>query len=354
MVRIKLTNKEFKKKLYLKFGDRVVNIEPYQGSATKIRFRCLVNKEHPDFYRAPNNMLNSVYCCPLCSSQQWKHNSITEKEFESRLLSITGGAITNIESIKDVQTPILFHCNRNLNHEDWKMRPAKVLYLHKGKYRSGCPKCNKYHRSRGEQFIGSILDLNKISYEYQYPFYFRNHHHNGDFYLPNYHLAIEADGSQHYDEDSPWYRGELDRDKDDYYRLHNIKVLRIKQEDFFINNIIDILEPLLKVRLKIPTEFDLPIFLQFSKMVEYYKTHDLTETARVFKMSKPTVYNSFRQITGTTKGKYKESQYNQIEIADYYLCHNLAETLEHFNIRSDQLQKFFKNIYGTTKTKYLK
>jgi hypothetical protein len=52
-----------------------------------------------------------------------------------------------------------------------------------------------------------------------------------DFWLPEYNLLIEADGSQHWDTNSKYYdkrQLELDSIKNDYCKLNNIELLRIK------------------------------------------------------------------------------------------------------------------------------
>lgn len=96
--------------------------------------------------------------------------------------------------------------------------------------------CGCIHKSHNEHYIENILKDEDILYEAQYrfencknikplPF---------DFYLPNYNVAIEYDGRQHY-EPINFFGGDLDfqkrqnndRIKNDFCKANNIQLIRI-------------------------------------------------------------------------------------------------------------------------------
>lgn len=114
-----------------------------------------------------------------------------------------------------------------------------------GQYR--CTKCTSYY-SRIELKVGKWLDKKHIEYRRQKTFddcinpktkrklFF-------DYYLPKYNVCIEVDGAQHYkpvkfcnnenyDEDE-YFKSlqERDRIKTEYCKNHNIKLIRIKQNE---------------------------------------------------------------------------------------------------------------------------
>lgn len=96
----------------------------------------------------------------------------------------------------------------------------------------GCPKCKS---SRLENKIKLFLERNNIIYIYQYfPLFLRNGrtHQSLDFYLPDYNIAIECQGMQHFKavelfggEEQLKKQKELDYNKKKLCEDNNIKVL---------------------------------------------------------------------------------------------------------------------------------
>lgn len=60
----------------------------------------------------------------------------------------------------------------------------------------GCPYCN--HLSKGEEYVKNVLNELGINYIRQYCIKTDKRHYSIDFYLPEYNLAIEYNGEQHY------------------------------------------------------------------------------------------------------------------------------------------------------------
>lgn len=97
----------------------------------------------------------------------------------------------------------------------------------------GCPKCYQF-KSLGEQKIRNYLDEKQISYIPQKTFAPLNKtKYRFDFFLPDYNLAIEYQGEQHF-RDNQFFKEELntiqkrDNIKRQYCQTNNIELLEIK------------------------------------------------------------------------------------------------------------------------------
>lgn len=101
----------------------------------------------------------------------------------------------------------------------------------------GCPKCYQF-KSQGEKIIRDFLEEHDISYVPQKTFAPLNKSkYRFDFYLPDYNLAIEYQGEQHY-RDNGYFKDRLDiiqkRDniKREYCKKEGIDLLEISYKDF--------------------------------------------------------------------------------------------------------------------------
>lgn len=109
----------------------------------------------------------------------------------------------------------------------------------------GCPKCYQF-KSVGEQRIRDYLDKHQIQYIPQKTFAPLNKSkYRFDFFLPQYNLAIEYQGEQHY-RDNGYFKDRLktvqtrDLIKKEYCIANNIELLEIKYTE--LNNISAILD----------------------------------------------------------------------------------------------------------------
>lgn len=109
----------------------------------------------------------------------------------------------------------------------WSVRPADIIHGD-----SHCPKC-RTRQSLGEQKIAKILTLLNISFKEQEPLL--NSRQKFDFFLPDYNIAIEYNGRQHY-EYSPFFHKdqegfikykERDIKKQQYCKDNNIELITI-------------------------------------------------------------------------------------------------------------------------------
>ena len=217
----------------------------YNGSLIKSKFIC---KEHGEFYMSPNNFL-SGHSCPKCAkNSRYNKDEIIERlnnlygekysydipdnpryddyiivnciehgEFKIKLGSLLSGKgcrkcaknkpMTTSEYVGrckkimpentifdkteyiNFQTKTLFTCPI---HGDFRLYPSQAL---KG---YGCQECNI--KSLLEQSVENYLKENNISFEKQKTFDWLVYKKNQklDFYLPEYKIAIECQGEQHF------------------------------------------------------------------------------------------------------------------------------------------------------------
>lgn len=76
----KKTNEEFLKKLEEKGRFDIKPLEEYKGAHEKILFECLRDKNHPNWYTEPANILSGSKC-PHCR----EHPYISRYDFEQKL-----------------------------------------------------------------------------------------------------------------------------------------------------------------------------------------------------------------------------------------------------------------------------
>lgn len=147
----------------------------------------------------------------------------------------------NIEIIDDYidsQTDIRYKCKKCGNISSAK--PGKIIS-------NGCG-CKRCHSSSGEIVIEEYLKKFKIKYNKEFCF---NDCRDVrvlrfDFYLPQFNIAIEYDGRQHY-EAIDYFGGEKsykqtvkhDNIKDEYCQKHDIKLIRIP---YFCTDIYSLLD----------------------------------------------------------------------------------------------------------------
>ena len=155
----------------------------YIDAKTKV---CIICPIHGKFYQTPNSHLMGRGCFE-CGLLSCKPKSLTTEEFIEKARKIHGDKY-DYSKVKYVNTytKICIICPK---HGEFWQTPNCHL---NGK---GCPLCNESHLERDIRFL---FDNNKINYEYRK----RNFDWlNGlelDFYLPDYNVAIECQGIQHF------------------------------------------------------------------------------------------------------------------------------------------------------------
>ena len=187
----------------------------YVNATTKV---CIICPKHGEFWQRPSDHL-SGYGCPHCKGKAKR----TTKWFIEKAKETHGNKYDySMVEYKGCRTPIKILCP--IHGEFWQV-PYKHL---QGR---GCPYCNESHL---EKEVRNALDRNKIRYVYQCNKSNLNwlKLQSLDFYLPEYKIAIECQGLQHYapieyfgGEEKFSYTKELDRKKKKLCKENGIKLL---------------------------------------------------------------------------------------------------------------------------------
>lgn len=189
----------------------------YTDSKTKV---CIICPKHGEFWQTPNSHLNG-HGCDKCKIDK---SRLSEEMFKtkSKIIHRNYYIYDNVKYVNN-HTQIEIICPK---HGSFYMLPKSHL---EGK---GCFKCNQ---SWMEREICNLLDKNNIRYEQEKTFkWLKNNNFNLflDFYLPDYNIAIECQGEQHF-KPIDFYGGEekfkkvLENDllKISLCNKHNINVL---------------------------------------------------------------------------------------------------------------------------------
>lgn len=304
-----LTQKEFDKRMK-KIHPDIKVLTGYKNSQTKVNCKCLIDEY--EWATTPNKLLHAKHGCPKCG----KSLPLTNKEFVSQMEKINP-FIEIIGEYINSNTPIKCRCK--IDGNEWMARPyhlkkgekcpicarrenakklskdiitfkkemkelndtieilsdeyinerEKVECLCKKCGRTwkatptnllrdrGCPSCKS---SKGERKIEQWLKENNLVFfrEYKFEDCKDKRRLPFDFFLPEYNLALEYDGRQHYE---PVTFGGIsekraiklfeenkkrDKIKEEYCANNGINFLRISYKNF--DNIFQILEQQLKGR----------------------------------------------------------------------------------------------------------
>lgn len=187
------TTKEFVEKSKTIHSDKNYDysLSIYTNQKTKITIICPI---HGTFEQMPKEHLAGKIC-KQCSIDNRK---TTVGEFIRKSIiihkDINGNDKYDYSNVVYVNmyTKVDIICEK---HGLFKQTPTKHLCG------QGCPCCKN---SKGEDKINSFLKENKILFETQKTFYDCINTKTGrllkfDFYLPDYNLCVEFDGSQHYE-----------------------------------------------------------------------------------------------------------------------------------------------------------
>ena len=207
----------------------------------KIPIKC--KKCDKIFYQTIANHFRNKHSCPYCNPPKLSLKDIkkiisenllkTIKTFNIKIKLITKINQNWYQNYKGINNEYLEFCCPI--HGKYK----KILNdkSHSQEYRYLCPKCSKeINESKGEREIRLWLEKNNIKFiqEYKVP----DSNLRFDFYLPDYNLAIEYDGIQHF---KSKYEFNLNQFKETKQRdflknklcfIYKINLLRIPYWDF--------------------------------------------------------------------------------------------------------------------------
>ena len=188
---VKYTIKEYKEKIEGIFGgDIVVLSDEYVNAHTPLKFLC---KKHGEFETKPYYLLQG-HTCPECGKEiSLSKIKFTKEEILNRFYGKHGDEYDYSEfEYIGYNIPSVFICHKKnkkgKEHGKFLQTPHSHINGH------GCPICNA---SKLEKEIMRFFDDEGIDYEFQ-KMYDWLVLQRLDFYLPQYNIAIECQGEQHY------------------------------------------------------------------------------------------------------------------------------------------------------------
>jgi hypothetical protein len=158
----------------------------YVNGHTKV---CIICPVHGEFWQTPNNHVRNRNC-PKCG-QIATHDkqALTTEQFIAKAKEVHGEKYdySNVKYVNN-HTEVCIICHE---HGEFWQKPMKHLVGH------GCIKCGE---SKLESEVRVLLEENNIDYvqECDYTVFKWLKRQKLDFFLPEYNVAIECQGEQHY------------------------------------------------------------------------------------------------------------------------------------------------------------
>ena len=165
--------------------DKIEVLEEYYTNATPILVKC--KKCGYEWKIKPSHLLQNQLCRKCANEEKKKTNIQFILDLERKGLL---DDVLPLEDYKSCKEKILFKCLKCGG--EWYARPDNILQ------NKGCPICKT---SSLENDIEELLIENNIKFTKQYCPHFLNNgrsHLRLDFYLPQYNIAIECQGLQHF------------------------------------------------------------------------------------------------------------------------------------------------------------
>lgn len=203
---------------------------------------CIVCPEHGGFWKTPAKHI-AGQGCPKCSTiEQSKKQSRTKEDLINELEKIYGDIYdySKVEYVK-MKKPV---CVIYKKHGEFYARPDHLRDGH------GCPMCKE---SGLERNVRVFLTTHGVKHTPQYRDVKLLHKQSFDFYLPDYKIAIECHGEQHFvdnfyrayktndglnPEEKLKYVQELDKRKKNICENNGIKIIYFLDKRFvkYMNN----------------------------------------------------------------------------------------------------------------------
>ena len=211
----------FSQKEKASFFSQKYNFEILEWKCEKKRYAKIQCKKCQEiFYRPYASILAFPEHCPKCDNSSEKQ-ALSLEEAQERVREKTGEEYEVLQ-FQSWHKQVLF---RHKCGFIWKQNFAGFFQSR------GCPKCYR-NKSKGEQIIEKWLVEHKICFEAQKTLEAPLKRYKFDFYLPDYNLAIEYQGEQHYKDKSAVWEGlsevqKRDKIKKDYCQEKGIELFEI-------------------------------------------------------------------------------------------------------------------------------
>lgn len=234
----KMTTEEFIQKSKEVHGDKYdYSKTVYNGLKNKTNIIC---PKHGEFWQIAYDHLNG-FNCEKC---KYEKNTDTTEEFIQKARKIHGDKYnySKVEYVNN-HTKVCIICPE---HGEFWMEPSHhLMYM-------GCPKCNI---KRLEKEVENALIENGIQYIWQtnYKTFSWLKKQSLDFYLPDYNIAIECQGGQHF-EPCEYFGGEKqfkkqierDKNKKELCKLKGINLIYFTHEKNTPYQCVNTIEDLIK------------------------------------------------------------------------------------------------------------
>lgn len=237
----RLSQEEFKERLKKNYPT-IMALGEYKGQDSYVLCRCEKCKKEFNVWAGSILLGRIKELCPDCR-EDVRPTRLSPEEFSNRVESINPD-LEVVGQFTTIREKVLMRCKKCGNN--FEIRPNLLLSHH-----CGCPVCAE---SKGERRITLFLEKNNVKYFRQYKF--ENCKDKKclpfDFYLPDYNICIEYDGSQHYiasdylgGQKKLEYTQKHDKIKTDFCKKENINLIRIPYYNY--SKIEEILQEVLKV-----------------------------------------------------------------------------------------------------------
>lgn len=233
------------KKIFKDYHDKITFLSKqfdftilFDGKATqKVKIHC--NQCGCIMQRSVISILNTPWHCDNCNNYNKGKIVYSKEDVQEELNKNFNNEYTLLDYQGMTKKALLRHNNCG---KIFSMRELNDLFSGRNR---GCPICYRF-KSKGEQAIMFYLEKNNINYIPQKTFSPLNKSkYRFDFYLPDFNIAIEYQGEQHYRENSCFKdkletiqkRDEIKRQycKENKIYLKEIKYTELKN----INHILD-------------------------------------------------------------------------------------------------------------------
>ena len=159
----------------------------YINASTEVIIIC---PKHTEFTQTPRNHLQG-HGCPICRYiKSTRKQTSTTEEFIEKSNKVHGKGTYDYSKVNYINsyTDVIIICQK---HGEFTQKPHDHL---NGR---GCSKCNN---NQGEMIVRNFLTKYEIEFEEQKTFKGCKYKQllKFDFYLPQYNLCIESDGSPHF------------------------------------------------------------------------------------------------------------------------------------------------------------
>ena len=166
----------------------------YKGAKGRV---CIICPKHGEFMQTSNDHLNGNGCQKCACEHVWdSRGRITTENFVSKAKEVHGDKYDYSKTeYKNTRTKVEIICHKKykngIEHGSFFQKPNSHLSG------NGCPHCRN---SQLENKVLKLLRENKIIFEKEktYDWLVKDGHMYLDFYLPEYNVAIECQGVQHY------------------------------------------------------------------------------------------------------------------------------------------------------------